>query len=196
MNTTECLKLLAVIAATYPNSGAAKASDDTLKMTAQAWSAALDDIPYKLASNALVGLIKTSKFAPTPSDIRSACSLVSGEISTRTADDMANLFFKARSYGIHNWKRIFKQKGIDITETEERFLEQQLQLAQQEDISRSASGSSENADVVRGQVSRAWGQRTERQKTEQAYLPIVHKLGIDKQLGNVVQSMRLTKGDN
>lgn len=176
MNTTECLKLLAVIAATYPNSGAAKASDDVLKMTAQAWAAALSDIPYNIASNAMIGIIKTQRFAPTPADIRSACSIVTGQSTTRTADDMAALFFKARGYGFHNWERIFQQKGIELTEDERNFFAVQLFIAKEEDATRAASGQSENVDVVRGQIVRAWEQHKERAKTETAYAPIAARL--------------------
>ena len=186
MNTTECLKLLAVIAATYPNSGAAKASDDVLKMTAQAWAAALSDIPYNIASNAMIGIIKTQKFAPTPADIRVACSIVTGQSTTRTADDMAALFFRARGYGYYNWEHMFELKGVLLTEDEKVFLIKQMELAHQEDINRAASGQSENVDVVRGQVVRAWEQHRERAKTETAYAPIAARLA-EKMQGRLTE---------
>lgn len=67
MTTDEVQKLLAVVAARYPNS---KVWDQEPDLTVSAWHMSLDDVPFADAQRVLVGWFKTRKWAPDPSEIR------------------------------------------------------------------------------------------------------------------------------
>lgn len=67
MNASEVKKLLAVIAARYPNG---KVWDQDPQLTVQAWQMTLDDVTYEDAQRVLVSWFKAQKWAPDPSEIR------------------------------------------------------------------------------------------------------------------------------
>lgn len=173
MNQIEVTKLIAVINTAYPTSALAKMDVGMMPAVIASWTSALDDISYEAASAALAGILKSSEFPPSIAELRSACALVTGKRTTKSADDIVRLFFQARGYGINNWERIFQCKGIQLTDDERKFLKEQLDLARDEDAIRAASGQSENADVVRGQLTRAWNMRQERVKKEDAFRPSI-----------------------
>lgn len=69
MTVDEARKILALVAARYPN---AKMLEQDTKLTAQAWHMSLEDVPYQAAQQFLVTWFRTEKWAPDPSEIRLA----------------------------------------------------------------------------------------------------------------------------
>lgn len=69
MTEQEVARLLLVIAARYPSS---KLLGQEEALTARAWHMTLADVPYAEAERALADWFKTEKWAPDPSELRSA----------------------------------------------------------------------------------------------------------------------------
>ena len=70
MNQSDVKKLLAVIAARYPNSKVWGETDEQAQLTVKAWHMTLDDVSLGDAQSVLVRWFKTEKWAPDPSEIR------------------------------------------------------------------------------------------------------------------------------
>lgn len=68
MNAQEVGIVLGLIAARYPNAKLGQDED----MTIQAWAMTLSDVPLEGAKTALANWFKTQKWAPDPSELRSA----------------------------------------------------------------------------------------------------------------------------
>ena len=95
MNTTEVTKLLAVIAARYPNS---KVLEQEPGLTIQAWHMTLDDVSLADAQRVLVDWFKAEKWAPDPSEIRSR--LAERHEAVAHEQELARLIAHARSFSL------------------------------------------------------------------------------------------------
>lgn len=67
MNGKEVAAVLALIAARYPT---AKVFEQDPKLTQQAWTMTLDDVPYEAVQPVLARWFKTEKWAPDPAELR------------------------------------------------------------------------------------------------------------------------------
>lgn len=67
MNRSETAKILAVIAAAWPN---ARASDLDVNLQVDVWADLLEDLDYRACSLAVRSLAQTQKFAPGVAEIR------------------------------------------------------------------------------------------------------------------------------
>ena len=63
------------------------------KLAFSSWYLALQDIPAKVAALAVVKLVATSKFTPTPADIREKVAEVAREARALSASELARVRF-------------------------------------------------------------------------------------------------------
>jgi hypothetical protein len=67
LTNKEAAKLVFMAASVFPGK-----QETDLGMTAKAWMMILSDIPYQVAEAALIKVLSTAKFFPTPAEIREA----------------------------------------------------------------------------------------------------------------------------
>lgn len=75
MNAQEVSVVIGLVAARYPG---AKMLEADQKLTVQAWTMTLDDVPFEAVQPVLARWFKTEKWAPDPSEIR---ALVTSDLS-------------------------------------------------------------------------------------------------------------------
>lgn len=92
MTKNEMNQLMGLVEVNWPNAFKGLTGNDK-KSAFSLWYLALQDIPAKVAALAVVKLAATSKFAPTPADIREKVADVAREARALSASELARIRF-------------------------------------------------------------------------------------------------------
>ena len=85
-------QLMGLVEVNWPNAFKGLKSNEK-KLAFSSWYLALQDIPAKVAALAVVKLVATSKFTPTPADIREKVADVAREARALSASELARVRF-------------------------------------------------------------------------------------------------------
>ena len=92
MTKKETNQLMGLVEVNWPNAFKGLTSKEK-KLAFSSWYLALQDIPAKVAALAVVKLVATSKFTPTPADIREKVAEVAREARALSASELARVRF-------------------------------------------------------------------------------------------------------
>lgn len=92
MTKDEIDQLMGLVKVNWPNAFKGLTGNEK-KLAFSSWYLALQDIPAKVAALAVVKLVATSKFTPTPADIREKVAEVAREARALSASELARVRF-------------------------------------------------------------------------------------------------------
>ena len=92
MTKKETNQLMGLVEGNWPNAFKGLTGNEK-KLAFSSWYLALQDIPAKVAALAVVKLVATSKFTPTPADIREKVAEVAREARALSASELARVRF-------------------------------------------------------------------------------------------------------
>ena len=92
MTKDEIDQLMGLVKVNWPNAFKGLTGNEK-KLAFSSWYLALQDIPAKVAALAVVKLVATSKFTPTPADIREKVAEVAREARALSTSELARVRF-------------------------------------------------------------------------------------------------------
>lgn len=93
MTKAEMTKLFAAMSLIYRHDKMFSAGVEALKPTIELWTAALPDISFELGQRALMRLIRTCKYPPTPAELAESAESIREEIKARCIREEQNIRF-------------------------------------------------------------------------------------------------------
>lgn len=93
MTKAEMTKLFAAMSLIYRHDKMFSAGVEALKPTIELWTAALHDISFELGQRALMRLIRTCKYPPTPAELAESAESIKAEIKASCLREKQNIRF-------------------------------------------------------------------------------------------------------
>ena len=146
MNKTETAKILAVIAAAYPNFKV-----DEIQVTV--WQEMLGDIHYSVVNMAVKKTILENKFAPSIAEVRQSAFDILNPDNLSAAESWGMVINAIHGYGSYRQKEALESLPAEVAETVKQMGWQEMCRA-------------DNVEVIRGQYIKLYEQLKERNRKE------------------------------
>lgn len=145
MTAREVMTLIAMATSVHPS-----LQEKDMRPTLEVWRKIIGDIPYDVAQQAVATVIASSKFFPTPAEIREAAALITQPRSLDYMEAWGLITDAIRKYGHYREAEALASLPADVAEMARQFGFRNLCL-------------NEQPEVLRGQFRMAWETRTKRQ---------------------------------
>lgn len=153
MKRSEAAKLLAVVAASYPNF-----EPDEVKLGV--WTEMLGDLDYPTANMAVRRHIATSRFAPTVAEIREQAMIAGGHEEVTATEAWGELMQAVRHHGYYHEREALAEMNPETRRVVERITWREVNMC-------------ENLDVLRGQFLRMYETMAGRSRREALCPPAI-----------------------